>query len=384
MAEQEGQIVKYQSRDGQELTLTFDTVQKYLVNGDREKVTAQEIMYFLGVCKSRGLNPFKKDAYLIKYGNDPAAIVTSIDYFRSRAKAQKDCKGWEKGVIVKTADGAIKRTKGLVLEGETILGGWFTAQPEGWSLPFELEVNLNGYVKKTRDGKITRFWKPENQSTMISKVAEGQGLRTLWPDEFQGLYEEAEITPGASSPIDMVSMNGQSYERASKKFEAKIPDGTDKKALSRFLDLCAETGKRSAEQVKAEAAEKPKEFWSAFGKWQEAQSKGTKEAVEAANEAETYVCTHIVDGKPCGFKAASERGLKKHITQSHSESKEAPEEASFVDPGIPEEESAANNNPKRPISRLLACPGMNGERIPASTCEDCKAKDGCPEWDPSF
>ena len=207
MTEEKG-IVKYQARDGQEVTLSFENVKKYLVSGNKEAVTNQELMYFLGVCKSRGLNPFKKDAYLIKYGNDPAAIITSVDYFRSRARAQKDCTGWKKGIVVQKEDGTLRDSAGIMLENEKLIGGFFEAQPEGWSTPFRLEVNLKGYIKKTKEGRITRFWEEDNQPTMIAKVAEGQGLRTLWPDEFQGLYEEAEIK---APTIDMAQAGNGTY-----------------------------------------------------------------------------------------------------------------------------------------------------------------------------
>lgn len=199
--QEEKGIVKYESRDGQQIKLSFQTISKYLVQGNG-KCSEQELMYFLGVCKSRALNPFKKDAYLIKFGSDPAAIVTSIDYFRSRARAQPDCKGWKKGVIVQLEDGTVEDSAGLVLEGERLVGGFFEAQPEGWAHPFRLEVNLNGFIKKTKDGRITRFWEESKQPIMIAKVAESQGLRTLWPDEFQGMYEKDEIQPSEASIID--------------------------------------------------------------------------------------------------------------------------------------------------------------------------------------
>ena len=55
--DKEKNVVKYESRDGQEIKLSFDTVKKYLVQGNANAITEQELMYFLGVCKSRGLNP---------------------------------------------------------------------------------------------------------------------------------------------------------------------------------------------------------------------------------------------------------------------------------------------------------------------------------------
>lgn len=209
-------IVKYEARDGQSVELTFETIKKFLVRGKPELVTSQELIYFIGICKSRGLNPFAKDCYLIKYSNDPAAIITSIDFFRSRAKAQRDCKGWQAGIIVEDKEGTIRHSNGIIKDGETLLGGWFKAKPEGWEYEFNLEVNLSNYIKKTKDGNITKFWQKENQPTMIRKVAESQGLRELWPDEFGKMYVDEEIDKTemresifGGKPMDMSKTNGE-------------------------------------------------------------------------------------------------------------------------------------------------------------------------------
>ena len=69
MAEEKG-LVEYLSRDGQQIKLNFDTVRKFLVSGKPELVTDQEIMLYMGMAKARGLNPFKKDCYLVKYTPD--------------------------------------------------------------------------------------------------------------------------------------------------------------------------------------------------------------------------------------------------------------------------------------------------------------------------
>ena len=211
--------VTYVAADGQEVRLTPEIVKKYLVQGKGDLVTMQELSYFLNICRARRLNPLIKDCYLIKYSDDPAAIVTSIDFFRKRARVQKDCKGWEKGVIVKDKKTAqLRDSYGLVLETEELVGGWFVAQPEGWNKPFRLEVNLRGYIKKTRDGVPTKFWQEENQPTMVAKVAEAQGLRTLWPDEFQAIFTAEE----GAVPV----------------FE--IPEAIDVATHGRFEELVAE------------------------------------------------------------------------------------------------------------------------------------------------
>ena len=193
---EEKSLVKYEAKDGQEISLSFDTITKYLVQGRSEFVTRQEMMYFMGICKSRGLNPFAKDCYLIKYSQkEGAAIITAIDYFRKRAKAQRDCKGWKKGIIVERKK-EIVYSDGLMLSDDILLGGWFKAKPEGWDEPFLLEVNLKAYIKHKVDGSVTKFWSKENQPSQIAKVAESQGLRTLWPDEFQQLYTQEELGEG--------------------------------------------------------------------------------------------------------------------------------------------------------------------------------------------
>uniref|UniRef100_A0A6M3XFI7 Putative DNA recombination protein n=1 Tax=viral metagenome TaxID=1070528 RepID=A0A6M3XFI7_9ZZZZ len=270
MAEEKG-IVKYQARDGQEVTLSFENVKKYLVSGGGS-VTDQELMFFLGVCKSRGLNPFKKDAYLIKYGtNDPAAIVTSIDYFRSRARAQKDCVGWKKGIIVQNEDGSLRDSAGIILAGEKLIGGFFEATPEGWNTPFRIEVNLEGYIKKTKEGKTTRFWEKDNQPTMIAKVAEGQGLRTLWPDEFQGIYEEAEIK---APTIDMSKVQNGSFEKAEPLDTSKFIDLIDKNCtdkelpfVDKYIKLSAKATGKTEDDIKIMFADDFEDSLKNFRVW---------------------------------------------------------------------------------------------------------------------
>jgi phage recombination protein Bet len=196
MAEpQERGAVSYESRDGQEIKLSFDTVRKYLVSGKPEFVTDQEIVLYMGTCKARGLNPFKKDCYLVKYTErDTAATIVSIDYYRSRAKAQADCVGWKSGIIILTPTNQLEYREGsFMLGGDQLVGGWFRAKPKHWDDEYTWTVSLQTYIKKTREGVITQFWREENQAYMIAKVAESQGLHRLWPDEFQGLMLDEEF-----------------------------------------------------------------------------------------------------------------------------------------------------------------------------------------------
>ena len=258
--------ITYTAADGQAIRLTPEMVRKYLVQGHGELVTVSEMVYFINLCRSRKLNPLIKDCYLIKYGaNDPAAVVTSVDYFRKRARAQKDCKGWKSGIIVKAADGSIRDTAGLILDGETLLGGWFEAKPDGWSDPLRLEVNLRGYIKKTRDGAATRFWSAENQPSQIAKVAESQGLRKCWPDEFQGLYSEEEISStDRQQAIDVMPEDKSDLTAAVAEFDEATKDKTH---MSAYFEVAIKHFKKPADVIKAEAMKDLPGFLLAYEKW---------------------------------------------------------------------------------------------------------------------
>ena len=58
-------MVKYEI-DGQEIKLTPKIVQEYIV-GSEVQITNQEFKLFTELCKVRKLNPFLREAYLIKY-----------------------------------------------------------------------------------------------------------------------------------------------------------------------------------------------------------------------------------------------------------------------------------------------------------------------------
>jgi recombination protein RecT len=68
-------------------------------------------------------------------------------------------------------------------------------------------------------------------------------------------------------------------------FDSTIPEGTDLKALEKFLGICAKQSNRTSDELKAEAAKDP-DFWKHFQKWQatnppESTPEGTKENAEA-------------------------------------------------------------------------------------------------------
>jgi phage recombination protein Bet len=194
MSKSDSSFISYEARDGMKVNLDFTTVRKYLVSGHADMVSDSEIVLYMGMARARKLNPFTKDCYLIKFSKEePAAIIVSIDYLRSQARAQEDCQGWKCGIVVAHESNVEQREGAILYPGDMLLGGWFRAQPKGWPDETYWAVPLGRYVKKTKDGNPTRFWLPECQPEQIAKVAESQGIRRTWPREFGHLYIEEEI-----------------------------------------------------------------------------------------------------------------------------------------------------------------------------------------------
>lgn len=185
-------MIEYDS-NGTMVKLSPAIVKDYLVSGNGA-VTDQEIVMFLNLCKAQHLNPFLREAYLIKFGSAPASIVTGKEVFTKRARRNKNYEGQEAGVIVlseNTDDPLTYRPGALVLEGETLVGGWAKVYIKGDRVPLENAVSFSEYCLY-KDGKPASNWavKP---ATMIRKVALVQALREAFPEDLQGLYDQDEL-----------------------------------------------------------------------------------------------------------------------------------------------------------------------------------------------
>lgn len=208
---QDDQIIKYDS-NGTEIKLSPAIVKNYLVNGNGA-VTNQEIVMFLNLCKAQRLNPFLREAYLIKFGSQPATIVTGKEVFTKRARRNKDFAGYEAGIIVQGEGGNLEYRSGTLHVGnEQIVGGWAKVHIRGYECPVESSVSFDEYCLK-KDGKPASNW-ASKPGTMIRKVALVQALREAFPEDLQGMYsaEEAETvidsviqldeTPVPEAPIE--------------------------------------------------------------------------------------------------------------------------------------------------------------------------------------
>jgi len=199
--------------NGVPVELDAQTVRNYLVNGNG-KVTDQEVAMFINLCKYQGLNPFLREAYLIKYSDSqPATTVVGKDAFTRRAAQIQECKGWGAGVAVVTKKNEyIEREGTIVLPEERLVGGWCEVLRDGWQKPFKASVNLNEY----NTGKS--MW-AKMPATMIRKVAIVQGLRDAFLDKFQGMYDQSEMGTDGNLPETEIPQNPeeQPIDKAKKK-----------------------------------------------------------------------------------------------------------------------------------------------------------------------
>ncbi len=180
MAEQA--IVK--ATESAAIELSPVTIKRYV----NQYASDQEIALFLNQCKMFGLNPFKREIYLIKYSaNQPATFVVGYEVYLKRAERTEKWDGFESGTDGKDGD----------------LKAWVKVYRKDWSKPLYHEVYYEEYAqfkdeyqdgKKTGQKTLTRFW-AEKPRTMLKKVAISQAFRMAFPDEFAGMPYTMEEMP---------------------------------------------------------------------------------------------------------------------------------------------------------------------------------------------
>ena len=174
-----------------EIKLTPKIVAEYLTGGNA--VTMPEFKMFSELCKARGLNPFLKEAYIIKYGNNPAQIVVGKDAILKRAIIHKQFDGREQGVIVLNSNGEVIERKGtFYLGSETLVGGWAKVYRKDWAYPVYVTVSFNEVAQKKRDGTLNQQWASKG-ATMIEKVALVRALREAFVEDTGGMYDADEM-----------------------------------------------------------------------------------------------------------------------------------------------------------------------------------------------
>lgn len=153
----------------------------------KHQASPQELQTLLAIVKNRNLNPFTKEVYFIKYGNNPAQIVVSKDAFMKRAEQNQNYDGFESGVIYEDEKGELKTKKGVILPRKaTLIGGWCEVYRKDRSRPVYREVELSAY-------NTHKNWWQKAPGQMIEKVAIVAAVRDAFSENVGGLYTADEM-----------------------------------------------------------------------------------------------------------------------------------------------------------------------------------------------
>lgn len=185
-------VVKFEV-EGQEIKLSKKIVQEYIVGTD-VPITNQEFKLFTELCKVRKLNPFLREAYLIKYKTGtPAQLVVGKDAILKRAVLNPNYDGMECGIIVQKEDGTIEERQGTFrLGNEQLVGGWARVFRKDWSHPTYSSVSFNEVAQRKNDGQLNSNWSTKS-ATMLEKVAKVRALRETFVEDLAGMYEAEEM-----------------------------------------------------------------------------------------------------------------------------------------------------------------------------------------------
>lgn len=181
-------VFKYEAA-GHPVELDFDVVKQFIA-GDAN-ITLPEFRMFGELCKVRGLNPFLKEAYLIKYGSQPAQLIVSKDVILRRADEHPQYDGMEDGIIVSRDGNVDYRTGCCMYQGEMLIGAWARVHRKDRTYPTFIAVNFNEVANKKGDGSLNAMWGGKG-AMMCNKVAKVRALREAFPRDFSGMYDESE------------------------------------------------------------------------------------------------------------------------------------------------------------------------------------------------
>lgn len=243
------EIAKFKNDSGEEIAITRDDVRNTICPNADDK----EISMFLALCQAQKLNPFVKDAYLVKYRDNPASIITSKDAFMKRAYANPKFKGLQAGVTVLSGGHIVRREGSAVFKAakEILVGGWAKVFIDGREPSFD-EVALDEY----NAGRAQWIKMP---GTMIRKVAIVHAIREAFPDQFQGLYTAEEMQQAGNGDYEQPTQAAQPVEVEAVEVEAEASDERVAEIMdmvSKFAALCGKTEAEALDAVLGSRAAK--------------------------------------------------------------------------------------------------------------------------------
>ena len=173
------------------ITLTPSIVRKLVAGKTKSGHLPDDIdiQKFLMLCKSRRLNPFVGDAYLVGYDSKDGPVFTLITAHQSllkRAEMHNEFNGMESGLILDRGGEIVEEQGDFFLDGDMILGGWARVHFHSRKHPMYKRLRLSTF----NTGRSR--WQAD-PAGMIVKCAEADALRSAFPTMVGGMYIDEEL-----------------------------------------------------------------------------------------------------------------------------------------------------------------------------------------------
>ncbi len=169
----------------------------YLDNlGLTKKLTEGEKNTYIQIAKAFGLNPFKREIHVSKYGEN-MSIITGYEVYIKRAERTGMLDGWSASTTGSVATGDLKAI--------------VTIHRKDRSHPFVWEALYEECVQKTGQGVVTKFW--QKAAFMTKKVAISQGFRLCFSDELAGMPYTSDEMPENTEDATYTTVIAPNYEQ---------------------------------------------------------------------------------------------------------------------------------------------------------------------------
>jgi phage recombination protein Bet len=175
--------------------------------------TEKELFMFMGIAKSYGLNPLKREIHFVKYGSSPASIIVGYEAYIKRAERTGLLDGWKVWIenVGKTDERAVIEIKRKDF-----------AQPIKWE------------VYRTEFDKGQANWKTM-PLFMLRKVAIAQGFRLAFSQDIGGMpYIPEEMPQDKGGGTSETLPKGDVVE-AEDVQESELPPLPSAKAIDNYV-----------------------------------------------------------------------------------------------------------------------------------------------------
>lgn len=186
-------IVSVQSFDAQQIEIMRKTIAKDIPTAD--------FLFFLEVCKYRGLNPFNREVYAIPR-EGRMTIQIGIDGLRKLAERSGKYKG-QKGPYYCGADGVWREEW---LEDSPPVAAKVGILRADFDEPVWAVARYSAYVQRKKDGSPTDMWR-KFFDVLLAKCAESLAIRKAFPAECGGIHSDEEMMQAevAGAVVESVS-----------------------------------------------------------------------------------------------------------------------------------------------------------------------------------